>query len=302
MPGLFCVIRDGRREPLCARRQGDARKIGLFHRIHQEHGRTLRHSFIQSLYRAERELSRQVIRHGIVPPYAERPSVEALGFRHVFGAYAFGHDAFSREQHDDIVIELRGKFARVGLRHAGGLHILQEIFRRHDEQRLLCEAARQKLLVQAIHEKRLRSAVLALDIVKEYGEALYAHRMNRFQLSQHGLFIRLARPARKTQVKTRRYGEDHLHARSPRLGGKTLQREHLLQRIRLTPLLAMVRIVLRRVDVEIHAVLAQEVQHHAPLGLRPRSAVEALDDAALRPLPLCRPGVLPLRRSKSSIF
>ena len=139
MPSSFRIIRGGRREPLCARRQGDARKIGLFHRIHQEDGRTLRHSFIQSLYGAERELSRQIIRHWIVPPDAKRPSIKALGLRHIFGAYAFGHDAFSREQNDDIVIELRGKFARVGLRHASSLHILQKIFRRHDKQWLFRE-------------------------------------------------------------------------------------------------------------------------------------------------------------------
>ena len=122
-----------------------------------------------------------------------------------------------------------------------------------------------------------------LNIVEEYGEALYAHLMNRFQLSQHSLFIRLARPTRKALIKPWRYSEYQFHARRPRLSGKALQCEHLLRRIRLTPLLAMVRIVLRRVDVEIHAVLSQEVQHHAPLGFRPRSAVKALDDAALRP-------------------
>ena len=105
---------------------------------------------------------------------------------------------------------------------------------------------------------RLSRAVLVLDIIKEDGEVAHAERVERLELRDHLLAVGIALVAVQRDVEPRRDGKDEAHIlRLGRLDERAELRE-LRRRVRLAPLLALVWVILRRVEVGVVALRAAE--------------------------------------------
>ena len=115
-----------------------------------------------------------------------------------------------------------------------------------------------ELTCDIVEEGGLSRAVLVLDIVKEDGKVAHAERIERLELCDHLLAVDKALIAVQRDIESRRYGKDEAHIlRLRRLDERTELRE-LRRRIRFTPLLAVIRIILRRVEVSVVAFCATE--------------------------------------------
>ena len=136
------------------------------------------------------------------------------------------------------------------------------------------------MLVEPAEQLRLPDAVLFLDVVKEYREIADADCVNGLQLFQELFPILRSVQKRIGKIQPRRHGENEFHLMRLRLANERRQLFHLGFRIRLSPFLPMIRVVLRRVDIGVQPMAPAKRHHIDALRLRPRLAVKSLDHAA----------------------
>src|SRR5581483_3461691 len=123
----------------------------------------------------------------------------------------------------------------------------------------------------------LRAVELVLDVVPEQLEVADADRPDLLDLRDERLPFRLVRVA-EVEPGRDRVREVDTHAVA--LRDELAQPIELVRGVRLAPPRAMVWVVLRRVHPGVQLVLRAEADEVEPLLVRPRRAVEPLDDAA----------------------
>ena len=180
---------------------------------------------------------------------------------------------------------LVGRVGRVGV--LGGHHL----------QRVDAVVGLDELLLHPVEEGRLRDARRArarcaerravavavpatvVDVVERDVERADAEVVHLLQLGHERLVVGVARVADGV-AGGEREGEAHV-VRGRRLH-EVAQLGELVGGVGITPALAVIGVVLRRVDVGVRLDVAVEVDLVEPLVVRPGLAVEALDRAAQR--------------------
>ena len=122
-------------------------------------------------------------------------------------------------------------------------------------------------------------AVFVLQIVEENGELSDAEAVNRVEFLNEQ--IKIAGVA-VVQIQPRRNGENKSDAIFVSGGDEFFQLSDFLGRIWLAPLFAVVRVVLRRVDVRVEIIPAAEFHQIRAIVESPGRAVKSLNHAAQR--------------------
>ena len=192
-------------------------------------------------------------------------------------------DAFAGVKHDDVLREMLCESGRIRrgvafcVRHDAAI-----VFRRHSQERTNVLVTTMELARNRVEERGLPCSVLVFDVVKENGEVADAELVEAFQFRKHGRTVCCRVLAIKMQAEAGRDGEDEADAVCFCCRDEFREVVELFFRIRFAPTLAMIEIVLRRIDVGIEAMLFAERDYVETFRLRPRRAVKALDDAAHR--------------------
>ena len=271
MLGVFGVV--------SPRRQGDFRQGLDLHRVEEDGGQI---PLRQGIYRAERELRLHVVVDGVIPPEAKRPPVERISFRERLIRQRPLRHAVTRVEHQDVVRKPLGERIRVGLARAAFLHVCVEVLRRHRQEGADVRVAPPQLARDVAQKGRLACAVLVLDVIKEDGEVAHTERVERLEFREHLLAVGIALVTVQRDIEPRRDGKDEAHVlRLGRLHERAEFPEFVL-RVRFAPFLAVVWVILRRVEIGVEALSPAERENVEPLFLLPRRAVEALDDTAQR--------------------
>ena len=255
LPRFLGIVMLGVLGVIGPRRERDLRQGFVLHRVEEDGGQI---PLRQRVHRAEGELRLHVVVDGVIPPDAEFAPVERLRpGKRLVRQRPLGH-AIPRVEHEDVGRKSLRERVRIGLAHPVRLHVRIEVLRRHRQEAADIIMALLELARDITQKSRLSRAVLVLDIIKEDGEVAHAERVERLELCDHLLAVGIALVAVQRDIESRRYGKDEAHIlRLRRLDERTELRE-LLRRIRLTPLLAVIRIILRRVEVSVVAFCATE--------------------------------------------
>ena len=232
--------------------------------------------------RSQRQLAAPIIRYRIVPPDRHLSPVDLLDFRDVRQRNALADNPIARIHHEDILVQQGCDRLRIGLHAVLRHHILRKILRRHGQQRLYPGLLVDEALVHRVPYRRLALPILIPDIIEENRELPHSGRIQGIKLGQKRCQVLLTGLACKTHIQPRRNRENELYAIPSGLPDQCLQALQLCLRIRLTPLLPMIGIVLGRVNIHIEPLLLHEFQRCQPVRLRPRRAIEALHHPAHR--------------------
>src|SRR5208282_2481028 len=115
------------------------------------------------------------------------------------------------------------------------------------------------------------------NVIQEQGKIRNPEPGDGFQLASEGLKVRLTRIDHR---KTGADGEGEVDEVFFGGVGQLAEALKLLRRIGFAPEFAVIRIILRAVDVSVHAVLTLEAQEFESVGMGPRRSVETFDHAA----------------------
>lgn len=129
---------------------------------------------------------------------------------------------------------------------------------------------------------RVGGAAVGRDVVEEQAEIAHADVEQRAELGVQGGGV----GAIGCEAGSGREGEDEAHPGGVAGGRQRREVVQELRRVRLAPAAAVERVALRRVDVGVEAGARQEAQQVEALLEGVRRAVEALDDAVHRHLPV----------------
>ena len=124
------------------------------------------------------------------------------------------------------------------------------------------------------------SALIVFEVVEKNCEVAHADLIHCVELANQFAKIFVALVAFVVEVETGAYGEDKAHVVFVRDGNQPLEFGELVGGIRFAPLVAVIGVVLRRVDVGIQIILAAEVDNICAVGESPGCAVKTFDDAA----------------------
>ena len=117
---------------------------------------------------------------------------------------------------------------------------------------------------------------LAPDVVKEHGEGTHAELVHAFELVDDVDGVLLD----PLDVHAGVYGPDELYVVLTGTLHELVNLAGLLCGVGLTPAVAVPGVIFRTVDIDVHLLLSVEVELTQAVGVAPRVAVEAFDDAS----------------------
>ena len=196
-----------------------------------------------------------VVVDGIIPPDADFAPENFVDLGKFGVGYSVADDSAPAVKHDDFRVEIFGKVAGVRLELVALNHVVIKIFRRHHYQRRNVLVARTKIFLHAVEEFGLKLAVLVmtpfvvLEVVEKNREVAHADIVHGVELANQRVKVRVACRAFVVEVETGAHGENKAHIILLGDGNQIPQFVEFVGGIGLAPLVAVIRVVLGRVNV-----------------------------------------------------
>ena len=248
--------------------------FGIFHRIGAETAHQVVDVLSVAVGLAHEQTALAIVVHGIVEPdegLALDLSVNpfhVILLNHVHHAVAGPHNAYlgiHLGSQGGQIIAARPCLVILGGTHDEGLHV--------------CVLAH-KLVGNVVEQSGLLVALgsFAPDVVKEDGKGADAQRIHLLQLFHHGHRVCLV----PLDVASGMDGPYKLHFVAVGSLHQLAQQGGFLLGVGLTPLGTVVGVVLGTIDIDVHLVLAIEVELAQTVLVAPGIAIEALNDTTAR--------------------
>ncbi len=271
----------------------DLARRSLVHRVHDNAGELPAQPSFALVVRAEHYPPGGAVEvvDRVVVPQEDLAPPDLFGLLRVGDGDLPGNHAVAGPHHQHPRVERRPDRRLVRrILHVG-------VLGRHELQRRHTGVGVDEFALHAVEQLRLRPsgrafgrpAVLRLitravpagvgNVVQRHGEVAHPRVVHRLQLGRQRAEVGVIAVADR---RARREREGELHVVRFGLPDQLLHPGEFVRRIRLTPFLPVVRVVLGRVDVGVQLDIAVEGQLVHAFGVRPGRPVEAFDGAAQR--------------------
>ena len=261
------------------REVGDAIKrehggFGIFHGV----GRVAAHHVgdveVVAEGRAHEEMAAAVVGHGIVEPDV---SLAADARVHPFEVALVDevHHGVARPHDAHLCVHIVAQGVEILVARPGAV-----IVGGAEDKRLHAVVLSHKLIGDVVEQLRLLHAARALarDVIEEHGKGAHAKAVHKFEFLDHVERVGLV----PFNIYAGVNGPHEVHLILVRLSHEFLHLVGFGRGVVLTPAVAVVGVVLRAVDIDVHLVASVELELADAVGLAPVVSVEAFHHAALQ--------------------
>ena len=255
--------------------KGKHRGFGIFHRIAGVTAEVVGNREVVAEGGAHQEVADAIVRHGIVEPNVRLAANTLVNPGHVALVNEV-HNAVARPHYAHFGIERILEVAQVLAVVAGPRAV---VFGGAHNERIYVVVLLHELVGHVVEQLGLldTAGAFAEDVIEEDGERANAESVHGFEFLDHVHGVGLV----PLDVEARVNGPDELHFVLVGFLYEFLHLVGLSGGIVLAPVVAVIRVVLRAVDIHVHLVGAVELKLADAVRLAPVVAIETFNHAAL---------------------
>ena len=247
------------------------RGLGVLHRVGDKAAEEWSQILLVALHWPEQQVVNGEVRDGIVQPYIALAAYAAIDVLHRL-TVDHRHHGLPRPHDMDLGIHRLPQDVEVATACPGLV-----VLRGTEDERLDLHPRLGEVAPQVVEKLSLVTCALIIgtDVVEEDREGAHPEAIHILQLAHDGLSVLL----RPLDVQPGMDGPDELHAAGVGHLDELSDALTLSLRVQLTPLLSVVAVVLRPIDIGIELGVAVEAELLEAIAMAVGIAVEALDDA-----------------------